>query len=497
MKSTKHQLFLIAFAMVFAAVMSGCGSGKYVSMDQSTKYYYAFDFSGRAYARELSRFAETLLHDETTFKADMSAKLDKLRITLHTSPDGKLKLYSWHDGDEGSAMSYHSMYQTYSNGRFRAVFMEDYYYEPRAIYQLETTDGPVYLIQYFSRESGWAYSIGVDAFTMDKDGGLVPAEVFECIPELYENASGYAARLAVECSPVPPSLYLEGAWVDNFFFAITRKDVYMPHYVKNKEPKEEDVMTDFYHRFEWDGEKFRYKQLVFNPVLAKYLPEAWLKEEFELENSIVRIDSVADGYYRYIEWNRDKMFLAAPDKLIPQGFYNAEKQEYHFKDRDKEYVYNTAHRHLKVLYTDSETKRITVISKNEPTFPTDTNRLVTTITGTLQLYRFNMEGDVASVNKYRKTGEFEEIGYFVELDRELDVKPYFTEVERQYWDECGSPTIYVNRARVFCSNDIDISPYRTRRVRLTGWFESREFGWRNAGPAVFIIQQVEELENGK
>ncbi len=490
MKSTKHQLFLIAFAMTFAAVMSGCGSGKHVSTDNSTKYYYAFDFSDRAYARELTRFAERLLHDETTFQADMSAKLDKLRITLQTSPDGKLKVYSWHDGDEGSAMNYHSIYQTYSNGRFRAAFMEDYYYEPRAVYQVESLEGPIYLIQYFSRQSGWTYSIGVDAFTMDKDGGLVPAEVFECIPELSEKAEGYAARLAVECNPLPPSLYLKGAWVDNLFFTITGKDVYMPHYVNNKKPNEEDVMTDFYYRFEWDGEKFRYKQMVFNPVLAKYLPEGWLKEEFELENSIVRIDSVADGSYRYIVWNRDKMFLVAPDKVFPQGFYNVEKQEYHFKDGDNEYVYNTAHKHLKVLHTDPETKKIAVISRNEPTFPTDTNRLVTTIAGILQLYHFDMEGDMVPVKKYRKTGEFEEIGYFIELDHEMDVKPFFTEIEREYWDECDASTIYVNRARVFCSNDIDLTPYRTRRVRLTGWFESREFGWRNAGPAVFIIQQV-------
>ena len=488
--------------IILLALLLGLSTNLFAQIDtlDPVKYYNDFEFrdpEARAYARELSRFAETLLHDETTFEADLSAKLDKLRITLQTSPDGKLKVYSWHDGDEGSAMSYHSIYQTYRNGRFRAVFMEDYYYEPRAVYQVESLEGPVYLIQCFSRESGWSYAIGMDAFTIDDNGRLKPADIFERIPDLYENASGYAARLAVECSPVPPSLYLEGAWVDNLFFAITGMDVYMPHYSKNKEPNEENVMTDFYYRFEWDGEKFRYKQLVFNPILAKYLPEGRLKEEFELGDTIVRIDSVADNSYRYIVWNRDKMFSAAPDLVITQGVYDAEKQEYHFKDGDNEYVYNTAHRHLKVLHTDPETKKITVISKNEPTFPTDTNRLVTTVTGTLQLYHFDMEGDMVPVKKYRRTREFEEIGTFIELDRKTDVKPYFTEVERKYWDECGESAIYVSRARVFCSKDIDLSPYWTRRVRLTGWFESREFGWRNAGPAVFIIQQVEELENGE
>ena len=234
--------------IILLALLLGLSTNLFAQIDtlDPVKYYNDFEFRGpevHAYARELSRFSETLLHDETTFKADLSTKLDELRITQLTSPDGKLKVYSWHDGDEGSAMNYHSIYQTYSNGRFRAVFMEDYYYEPRAVYQVESLDGPVYLIQYFSRESGWAYSIGVDAFTIDKNGGVVPAEVFECIPELYGKAEGYVARLAVECSPVPPSLYLKGAWVDNLFFAITGKDVYMPHYVKNKEPKEEECST--------------------------------------------------------------------------------------------------------------------------------------------------------------------------------------------------------------------------------------------------------------
>lgn len=330
------------------------------------KYYYDFEFRGpeaHAYAQELTRFAENLLHDETTFKADLSKKLDELRITLQISPDGKLKVFSWHDGDEGSAMNYHSIYQTYRNGRFRAVFMEDYFNEPRSVYQMEATDGPVYLIQYFSRESGWSYAIGMDAFTIDDDSRLKPANIFERIPELYENAEGYSASLAVECSPVPPSLYLEGAWVNDFFFAITGKDVYMPHYAKNKEPNAADFMTDFYYRFEWDGEKFRYKQLVFNPVLAKYLTEGWLKEEFEWENSIVRIDSVADGSYRYIMWNRDKMFSAAPDKIVTQGVYNAEKQEYHFQNGDYEYVFNHSSRELQILFTDPKTKKTKEFAK--------------------------------------------------------------------------------------------------------------------------------------
>ena len=318
-----------------------------------TKYFFTFEDDSperKVYAKELVNFVEKLQHDETTFDADLSAKLDELRITLLTSQDGRLKIYSWHDGDFGSAMSFHSICQTKCNGGFRAMFMKDYYREPRKLYQLESSDGPVYLVEYFFREGGWSYDIGVDAFTMDKSGLLQPANVFECIPELHDTAAGYSTNLSAYCPPEPPSYWQDGAWLDNFFFELTGNDFYMPHFIKREEPPKWGIMSDFYHRFTWDGEKFRYKQLEFNPVLAKFLPEpGWLLAEFEQDDSIVRVDSVADGSYRLLLWNKGKMFSAAPELIIPQGRYDAEKQEYRFGKGDDEYVVNTVSQEMRVL----------------------------------------------------------------------------------------------------------------------------------------------------
>jgi len=318
-----------------------------------TKYFFVFvdDSPDRkAYAKELISFAERLQHDETTFDADLSAKLDELRITLLTSPDGKMKLYSWEDGDFGSTISSHSIYQTKCNGVFRAVFMEDYYREPRKLYQLESSDGPIYLVEYFFRESGWSYDIGVDAFSMDKSGQLQPAKIFECIPELHDTAAGYSASLPADCSPEPPSLYYEGAWNNNFFFELTGKDLYMPQFAYMRGSNGGLFMTDFYHRFTWDGEKFRYKQLEFNPVLAKFLPEAGcLLAEFEQGDSILRVDSVANGSYRLILWKKDDMFSSAPELVITKGWYDTEKKEYHFRKGDNEYVFDAVSQKLQVL----------------------------------------------------------------------------------------------------------------------------------------------------
>lgn len=321
-----------------------------------TKYFFIFEDDSperKANAKELVSFVERLQHDETTFDADLSAKLDELRISLLTSPDGKVKLYSWHDGDFGNAISFHTIYQTKSNGEFHAAFMEDYYQEPRKLYQLESFAGSVYLVNFFFQEGRWGFA-GVNAFTMDTSGLLQPANIFECIPELHETSVGFSATLAADCSPETPSYWQEGAWLDNFFFDLTGKDFYMPHFFKRDETHRWGIMSDFYHRFTWDGNKFRYRQLDFNPGLAKYLPESgWLMKEFEWGDSIVRIDSVTNGSYRLILWKKDKMFSSAPELILTQGRYDATKREYHFQNGDYEYVFNASLQQLQVLRQSS------------------------------------------------------------------------------------------------------------------------------------------------
>lgn len=189
---------------------------------------------------------------------------------------------------------------------------------------------------------------------MDTSGLLQPANIFECIPELHETSVGFSATLAADCSPETPSYWQEGAWLDNFFFDLTGKDFYMPHFFKRDETHRWGIMSDFYHRFTWDGNKFRYRQLDFNPGLAKYLPESgWLMKEFEWGDSIVRIDSVTNDSYRLILWKKDKMFSSAPELILTQGRYDATKREYHFQNGDYEYVFNASLQQLQVLRQSS------------------------------------------------------------------------------------------------------------------------------------------------
>ena len=48
-------------------------------------------------------------------------------------------------------------------------------------------------------------------------------------------------------------------------------------------------------------------------------------------DSLVRIESLAEGSYCFFPWQKDKMFSSVSDLIILRGCYNAEKHEYRFR----------------------------------------------------------------------------------------------------------------------------------------------------------------------
>lgn len=366
-KKSYLNLFFIALLLLFTLFFSNCHTRR-----NSVDYFYVDEFSDpetKAYAQELTVFVKKLLHDKTTYDVDLSAQLESFDMTLHTSPDGKLKIYTWWDGQHGTMICHNSLYQVSSdNNKFQAGLIEDFIELPVAIHQVKTSRGPLYLVQFYFQESSSIYAIGIKAYAMNKKGELEPADVFECVPEIHDTIGGYSDYLYVEsCYPLPPSAFCKGGWSDNFFFDLTGKDVYMPYFVTPWEPYLYDVMHDYYHHFEWNGEKFKYDPyLLYNPKLARYLDEdGWLIEEFELGESIVRIEKVENGSYRYIAWKKDEMFSAAPDLVISQGWYHELKHEYYFKNGDYEYIFNDELQQLQILYTDPKTKMKRVFANYE------------------------------------------------------------------------------------------------------------------------------------
>lgn len=106
--------------MILTALLGGCakknpapGSKEYYESLQ--EYYCIADdeepTSERCiYAEDLRALGEKLLHDKATFDQDLSMELDKLSIKMTSSPDGKLKIYTWDNGEGGTMICHNSIY---------------------------------------------------------------------------------------------------------------------------------------------------------------------------------------------------------------------------------------------------------------------------------------------------------------------------------------------------------------------------------------------------
>jgi len=59
-------------------------------------------------------------------------------------------------------------------------------------------------------------------------------------------------------------------------------------------------------------------------------------------------------------WKKEDMFSSAPKLIISHGHYDAANREYHFRNGNYEYVFNTVSQ-LQVFYTDPKTKKVEVV----------------------------------------------------------------------------------------------------------------------------------------
>lgn len=296
-------------------------------------------------SKELQQFANKILSDPSTFEMDFKNEQDSLDIEIVESPDKKLRFYSW-ESICGTTVTYKTICQTRTKRKVRTFDWRNdtpltYCYRIYAIRQIESPQGTIYLIYNHSGEHMYPV-FGVDAFKLNKLGKLVPVEIFEKEGSLTgEDATeDYYSR--VEVAPFMaevPSLFEDGGWFDNYFFDLTGEDIYIPVQDKENSRYANLHFNDYYHRYHWNGKKFNYEFITFNPALEKFIKGPYkMVCEFELGKLIVRIDEMEDGTLRYIAWKRDRMFVDAPDLIIENGWYHEVQHVFYFTNRNYEYV---------------------------------------------------------------------------------------------------------------------------------------------------------------
>ena len=192
---------------------------------------------------------------------------------------------------------------------------------------------------------------------MDRHGELKPAKVFE-YEESLSNLESEGTRVYIEIfGEGALSLFEDNGWSDNFFFDLSGKDFYLPVFDKAPNSKYADLyFNDYYHHFHWNGEKFDYRFLEYNPALEQFIePSYQLICEFELGKSFIRIEKMLDETYRYVAWTKEKMFTSQPDLVIYNGWYHEVEQLFHFTNKDHEYVFDASEYRLHIYRADSKT----------------------------------------------------------------------------------------------------------------------------------------------
>lgn len=324
-------------------------------VDNDNHQYAPSDFysdSQLSIGEQQEKFAQWILTDPTTFYMDLHDCADSLSITITQSSDGKVRFYTWWDGEGGTMVFHKNIYQTLRNNKVRAYDLrtpEEEAYEsfPFAIRQIESSKGTIYLIFSESIVSSSYVVYDVSSYQINKRGKLIPVNIFEYKDEtavtIKDRDNNLSNCVGSDNPSLPYSAFQKNGWLDNFFFDLTKNDIYI--YDDN----------DYYHHYQWNGTLFEYRYKTYNPALIRFIERSTLLAcEVELERLFVRIDKV-DGAYRYIAWEKDSIFTSTPELIIKNGWYHEVKKEYHFTNNNYEYVVNVRNNYLRVYKTNPNT----------------------------------------------------------------------------------------------------------------------------------------------
>ncbi len=355
MKTTKK---LIAFLCAFSAIIvfSGCTSNE--DTDSNETYIII----------RQEKLKERILSDPNTFFQSFSrTEQDSSGLHITNSPDGNLKVYTFEDYD--NINYFQNIYQTRHYNKIKTFDWNDEAFYVHSIRQIESADNAIYLI--FSGTDRYST---VSAFKINRFGELIPANIFtntdyDDNDDIDENAEGTQNLITVERINIEsPSLFAKNGWDECFFFDLTGADIYIPIItcLDEFDPRYEFYggyisFKDYYKQLHWNGEKFEYIKETYNPALIKFIePAERIADEFVYKRSIIRIDQMGDRTYRYLAWKQDKMISKKPDLIIEKGWYHEVEGQYHFTNKEYEYIYNDKKRRLIILQRqkNGKTKKI-------------------------------------------------------------------------------------------------------------------------------------------
>lgn len=282
-----------------------------------------------------------VLNDTATLSYPFTESVKNEYVTVATSTDGNLRIYTWDTGEGGTMICWGNIIQYRDGKRVRSFDKSlgavlhpddsdelemDFGSHVDTILTVPTQDGSaIYLIDdYFRESSNWGYS-SLIALKIE-DGKLMETPVFTRNGET-DSQIGTEHTIA--------DWYfitnLGDGWDWIFRYDTANNNLYSCTVDSNS------CYTDQYDIYHFDGKKFSYAGTDGPYWLYSELREyECLELLFETEKFLIRVDRMKNGGLRYASWSHGTPMSEKPDLVLTDG----KKTEDMFKFTNGKYAYN-------------------------------------------------------------------------------------------------------------------------------------------------------------
>lgn len=251
------------------------------------------------------------------------------------SEDGLMKFYSWNKDTTGTIPDYAVFceYRTKYGGKEIKDFgiWEEAPGMVANVHSLKKNDGTTYYIttRFYREPSNVCYT-WMDGFSIDHDT-LRHVSVFDGGDDLDECMLERSFKISDWYDTTNGE---GGEWL--FEYDAGTKFLYLPcaTYLDD----DNSVFTDRYRFYVFDGMEFCEKGESYQRRLHESLGDyRRLVKYFRTENSIIRVDLMEDGDYRYASWKASSKMSEKPETVIIGGQYDEQENCYTFVDDGVEY----------------------------------------------------------------------------------------------------------------------------------------------------------------
>jgi len=318
-------------------------------------------------------FAEWLLKDTCTYYYDFPYLKDSMEtVTIATSDDGKVRIYSWDTEMGGTMIEWSNVIQYRSeDGKLRTFDGCVWDFEKsseesegdgnfgcltQSIYSFQRRNGQIiYVTDSYFRESSIYGFNELNAFCIS-NGKL------QNVTDAFVTPEG-EMRQDVGVEYIIPSWYfLTGGRGWDWIFSL--EDETQTFYLPVTSEDMPNNMTDQYDLYKFNGYQFVYigrdGGYWLHPSLRKFDK---LSSMFKSGKYLIRVDQLQDGSYRYASWSGTEDMRKKPDIVIYNGEFDELIACYTFTNGDYKYL----------LFEREKGDRLEVYHKNKQLLSLDEN----------------------------------------------------------------------------------------------------------------------------